>query len=220
LSLPFSTDQFLAVFAAYNQAIWPTQVGAYVLGLLALVALWRPGPAASRFILSVLAVMWAFNGIAYNLNFFAAINPLAKGFAALFVLEAVLLLFNAAVAPGVRFMCHADGRTAVSAVLIVHAMLIYEVLGALAGHGGLKGPLFGVSPCPTTIFTAGMLLLARGNSIAILSVIPILWAAIGVTASVLLGIPEDYGLGVAGLMLAAAIVRDGLAGLRPSWAWP
>lgn len=32
--LPFTREQFLAVFVAYNEAVWPTQVLAYSLGLL------------------------------------------------------------------------------------------------------------------------------------------------------------------------------------------
>ena len=40
MSLPFTIEQFLGVFAAYNAAIWPAPIFAYVLGLVAGVALW------------------------------------------------------------------------------------------------------------------------------------------------------------------------------------
>ena len=35
--LPFTVDEFFSVFSAYNNAIWPAQLLAY---LLAAVALW------------------------------------------------------------------------------------------------------------------------------------------------------------------------------------
>ena len=30
--LPFTAEQFLAVFVNYNNAIWPSQIAAYLLG--------------------------------------------------------------------------------------------------------------------------------------------------------------------------------------------
>jgi len=40
--MPFTTEQFFAVFAAYNQAIWPLQVAAALVGLVATAVLLRP----------------------------------------------------------------------------------------------------------------------------------------------------------------------------------
>ena len=43
-NLPFTREQFLGMFETYNQAIWPAQVLAYVLGAVAVALLiWRPG---------------------------------------------------------------------------------------------------------------------------------------------------------------------------------
>jgi hypothetical protein len=59
--------------------------------------------------------------------------------------------------------------------------------------------MFGV-PCPTTIFTAGILMLARPR-IWPLSVIPVLWSAIGGSAAFLFGVAADLVLPIAGLAL-------------------
>lgn len=40
---PFRVEQFLGVFAAYNMAIWPAQIVAYELGLIAVAAFGRGG---------------------------------------------------------------------------------------------------------------------------------------------------------------------------------
>ena len=75
--LPFTAEQFLAVFANYNAAIWPVQFLAYVLGAIAFALAFRGGPRSDRAVALILAVMWAFTGIGYHLTFFAGINNAA-----------------------------------------------------------------------------------------------------------------------------------------------
>jgi Family of unknown function (DUF6064) len=68
-------------------------------------------------------------------------------------------------------------------------------------HGSvLKIPTFGL-PCPTTIFTAGLLLLAAPHS-RTLAIVPIVWSVVGGSAAFLLGVSADYALPVAGAALA------------------
>ena len=154
--------------------------------------------------------MWALNGIGYHFLFFAGINPVAKVFAACFVLQSILFAMSVLVPGDSRFEVRLDVRSATGLFFIVYALLIYELLGYWAGHGLMAGPMFGVAPCPTTIFTIGMLLLARGRWVAWLSIIPFLWSLAGLAAALQLGIAEDFGLPVAGLVLAIALARDTL----------
>lgn len=160
---PFTTKQFLGVFAAYNAAIWPIQIVAYGLGLIAVTALWSRRPLAVQLVLSILALMWALNGIGYHFLFFSEINPIAKEFAAFFVLQSILFELSVLVPSDLRFKVELKFRSAAGLSFIVYALLIYGLLGYWAGHGLMSGPMFGVAPCPTTIFTIGMLLLARGR---------------------------------------------------------
>jgi Family of unknown function (DUF6064) len=68
-------------------------------------------------------------------------------------------------------------------------------------HGSvLKIPTFGL-PCPTTIFTAGLLLLAPPHSRSV-AIVPIVWSLIGGSAAFVLGVTADYALPVAGGVLA------------------
>jgi hypothetical protein len=78
-------------------------------------------------------------------------------------------------------------------------MAIYPVLGSLFGHTYPRAPMFGVAPCPATIFTFGMLLWATKPVPAYLLAIPLLWALIGLNAAISLRVPQDYGLAVAGV---------------------
>jgi len=73
-------------------------------------------------------------------------------------------------------------------------------LGLLFGLSYPRAPSFGV-PCPTTILTAGLLLLVSRQEARRLAVIPVTWAAIGGSASFSLGIRADLALALAGGIL-------------------
>ena len=70
--------------------------------------------------------------------------------------------------------------------------------------------MFGVAPCPTAIFTFGLLMLSARPLPIWLLCIPLAWAGIGSTAAVLLGVREDLGLLVSGILAVT---------LLPSWGW-
>ena len=88
--------------------------------------------------------------------------------------------------------------------LIVYA-LTYPAINALDHRSLLRIPTFGL-PCPTTIFTAGVLMLATPRCWS-LSVVPVIWAAIGGSATFLLGVYADAALPIAGIALAIFSVR-------------
>jgi Family of unknown function (DUF6064) len=204
MTVPFTSRQFFDVFVAYNMAIWPAQIGAYVLGLVAVTALWLKLP---KLILSILALMWLWNAIGYHYLFFSSINPAAKLFAGLFTLEAVLLAICAGTTMSVSFCLARNFRTTAGLGFIACAMVVYPILGWWAGHGFMASPMFGVAPCPTTIFTIGVLLLARGRWVLWISVVPILWSVVGLAAAVQLGMFEDFALPIAGFFLLIVLAR-------------
>jgi Family of unknown function (DUF6064) len=203
-SFPFSAPVYYSLFETYNQAIWPAQLIAYLLGLAALFLALRPMAGGGRIALGVLAVFWLWNGIAYHLLYFLQINFAALGFSALFVIEGVLFAASALRrGHGVRFRADLFGWCGL--FLAVFALVAYPLLGWLAGHGWPHAAVFGVAPAPTTIFTFGMLLMLETGPRRTLAVIPLLWAlAAGTAAVVRLGTPEDLSL------LVAAVAGFGL----------
>lgn len=213
VTMPFTIQQFFDVFASYNAAIWPAQVAAYVLGLAAVASLWLQRAHASKFILSVLALMWLWNGISYHFLFFSAINPLAMVFAGVFVVQA-LLLATCIASTGLSFHIGRNFRSVAGLGFILYAMFIYPALGFWAGHGFMSGPMFGVAPCPTTIFTIGLLLLARGHGVPMLAIVPILWSLVGLAAALQLSMFEDIALPLASLVLGVVLAADRLQGRR------
>jgi hypothetical protein len=203
----FTVDEFIEVFHRYNEAIWPLQLVAYALGLLALGALFSRHHGRHRLIAAVLATYWAFMGVVFMWAFETDIMKAAYIFGALFLVEAALLLWFGVVRGRAPFDRASGGRLWAGLAMIAYALVVYPVVGVLAGHGYPESPLFGVAPCPTAIFTFGMILAARRFPRA-LAVLPLLWAALGSNAAFRFGIVEDYGLLAAGVVTAAVLFGE------------
>jgi hypothetical protein len=207
--LPFTLERFLNVFAIYNKAIWPAQIAAYVLGAIAVAALLRPGRASDRVVSAVLGLMWLCTGVLYHGVFFSSINKAAIAFGALFVVEGVALLYAGIVRDGLRFAINYGFRAVIGAGFILYAFLVYPLIGIATGHSWPALPMFGVAPCPVTIFTFGMLLMTTRRFSYWLLVIPFIWSLIGGSAAILLDVRQDWLLLVSGLIAVLVIViRD------------
>jgi hypothetical protein len=201
MNIPFTTQEFLEVFARYNLAVWPMEVVLVLLALAIVALVWR---TSGRWVLPLLAALWAWMGFVYHWGFFTAINPAAWAFGALFLVEALLLL-----AVGLRrrppsFVIRADHFGVAGAVLVAYAVVVYPLLGRAIGHVYPAAPTFGL-PCPTTIFTLGIFLWTEGRLPGRLLVIPVLWSVVGFSAALSLSMPEDYGLLVAGVIVTLMI---------------
>jgi hypothetical protein len=195
MNLPFSAAQFLDVFASYNDTIWPIQILLNLLACAVIVSAIRKTNVSDRFITFSLAFLWFWMGLVYHIAFFARINPAAYGFGILFVLQGILLLL-AGRRNRITYRVTAGWRPSVGSLLILYALLIYPLIGASLGHVFPASPTFG-APCPTTIFTFGVLLWGTGVRRHLI-VIPALWSVVGFTAALTLGIREDLGLLIAG----------------------
>ena len=205
--LPFTRDQFIAVFADYNRAVWPVQVFAYLLGAAMVAMLLRPSRAADRFVGSGLGLMWIWTGIAYHALRFSAINPIAHVFGALFLIQGVLL-FQAVWTGSLRFR-RSRGRGALfGASLIAYAAIVYPLAGLLAGHDYRALPMFGITPCPVALFTLGLLLLATPPVPRRVLAIPLLWSLIGGSAAFLLGMVQDWPLLLGAIVVPWIVRRD------------
>ena len=204
MSLPFTTDQFLNVFAAYNNAIWPLQFLLSVLGVLAIVLCFR-AKALSVLISAILAGLWMWMGLVYHVMFFSTINPAAYIFGGLFVLQGVLFFVSGLLRRDITFGFEPGFRGYTGIALLAYALIFYPFLGFLLGHLYPSSPTFG-APCPTTIFTFGLLLLTKNRLPWFLLIIPFLWSIIGFTAALQLGIREDIGLLISGIISTSLLL--------------
>jgi hypothetical protein len=197
--LPFSRDEFFDLFAAYNGALWPAVAALWAASALAAVWLLSSPRSRDRWISGLLAVHWAWSAVAYHVVFFTRINPAAWLFAALFLLQAALFFWFGVIRGHLSFMSSRTAWTPIGWWLVAYALL-YPAVNAVEHGSLLKIPTFGL-PCPTAIFTVGLLLLAAPRSRS-LAIVPIIWSAIGGSAAFLLGVSADYALPVAGAALA------------------
>ncbi len=203
--MPFTIEQFLGVFERYNLAVFPMQAIAYVLGLVAVFMVLRH--RAGIMVPAILSFMWLWNGLVYHGLFFTTINKAAYGFAFIFVVQGLLFAWTGVFRQTLSFRSSENGLYAiVGLTAITYSMIVYPLLGMLFGHGYPHAPMFGIAPCPTTIFTFGLLLFASPRMPKYLLVCPLLWSVIGFGAAVNLGIKEDIGLLVTGVLATALIL--------------
>lgn len=207
--LPFTRDQFIAVFVDYNLAIWPAQLVAYAIGLTMVGAVFARSAIAGRLVGAGLGIMWLWVGIAYHWLYFAALNKPAVVFGTMFVLQGALVFHVGAVRGRLRFAPPQNASGWLGCALVGYAMILYPLVGIWSAHALAEIPWYGVTPCPTTLFTLGMLLLARSPLPRWIAVVPFLWALVGGSAAILLAIPQDW------VLLAASFVALHLMLRRP-----
>jgi len=213
--MPFTIDDFLDVFRRYNEAVWPAQWILVILAVVAVLAASRARRLTSAPAV-ILAVLWLWVGIAYHLAFFRVINPAAVAFGALFIVQAGVFAWLALRKPAIRFTARRDAAGMLGGLMVVFALLIYPTLGWLAGHRYPAAPTFGL-PCPTTVFTFGLLLWAKPALPRRVLVIPVLWSAVATVAAFQLGMVEDLSLPFAAIVASAVLLRSErrVARLRP-----
>ena len=199
---PFTAEQFFHVFRDYNLGVWPTQ---YILPAVALVlvTLALASPRSSRVVIAGLAALWVWMALAYHLAFFADLTPAAHLFAAVFLVEAALLGWHGLRTRRLRFAVKREpAMTIVGAALIAFALVGYPAIGYALGQRYPAMPTFGL-PCPTVIFTFGLLAWCMRPVPRSVLWIPAAWALLGNTAAVEFGARQDFAL------LPAAIIALG-----------
>jgi hypothetical protein len=214
LTLPFTIDQFLDVFAAYNSAFWPVAALLWLASCAVVVQLIRRGPRASIAVSVLLSVHWAWAGLAYHLAFFREVNPAATVFGMLFIVQSGLFAWRGFFGRKLEYHVTRSMWSRLGIGLIAYALL-YPLVGLALGLGYPRMPTFGV-PCPTTILTVGLLLLVPGRELRWIAVIPLVWSAIGGSAVFFLRIHADSMLLVAGIVLLVRILRPSTASVQPA----
>lgn len=200
MNLPFTIEQFLEVFKNYNLSIQPIQIITYVIGIIALTITIKKTSQSDRIISVILSFYWLWMGILYHIIYFSQINKLAYAFGVLFIIQGILFIIIGIFKDRISFHFKPNIYSLVGSIFILYAMLIYPIIGYIIGHGYPNSPVFGVAPCPTTIFTFGLLLWTDKRVAKYLLIIPLIWSFIGFFAALKLGILEDIGLLVASLI--------------------
>ncbi|MGD2139379.1 MAG: DUF6064 family protein [Burkholderiales bacterium] len=204
---PFTIEEFFGVFRKYNEALWPVQVFLVGLAFAAILLTLRPRRWSGVGISAILTFLWVWVAIAYHLAFFARINLLAYLFSGVSLAGALIFLWQGVVQRRLQFAWTGGGRAYLGAALVMYALVIYPVWSWYAGHHYPYMPTFGL-PCPTTIFTIGLLSFLVAPYPRSTLVVPILWCFVGGQAAFLLGVHQDFGLFAAAVAGTVLFVRS------------
>lgn len=161
LSLPYTAEVLTSFIAGYHDDIWPVQIIAGALAVLVMVLIMYGKRGSHRLIGCVLALFWLWCGVVFYYLRFADISFLADGYAAAFVLQALLLVWHSALRNRVNFSLRRDMAAWAGLALVVIAALIYPGIMYMLDGSKHSLRLIGVTPVATTLFTIGVLLMAE-----------------------------------------------------------
>jgi hypothetical protein len=91
----------------------------------------------------------------------------------------------------------------------VFALVAYPAWNSFSGHRYPAFPTFGL-PCPTTLFTLGLLAFLTAPYPRSPLLVPLLWCFVGAQAAFLLGVRADLALLVAGVFGIVLLARSQL----------
>lgn len=201
--MPFSTEEFLNVFGRYNSDVWPIQVTFYLFAIIVLMVLFANHSKKDTIINFVLSFFWIWMGSVYHIMYFSGINPVAIAFGAVFIIQGFIFGCFGIFKSQLQYRRDKTVYSLMGTILILYGLVIYPILSFSFGHIYPKIPTFGL-PCPTTIFTFGILLFSVYRLSWYIYLIPVLWSVIGVSAAIELSITEDFALGITAVIALAA----------------
>lgn len=199
--VPYTRDVYFRLFDAYDDAIWPAHIVAYALCFLALWITLRSFAGSARLVAAVLAAVWIWNGIAFQMLFFSKINWIAWPIGLLFVIQGLCFFVVGAARNRLDFRFAPDSLAGKCGIVFAAAALIvYPLLQSPLGLGWPGTGLVGVAPGPTTLFTLGLLLMVEIRAPVFLFAVPLMWSAIAGAAGLVLMVPQDIWLPAAALL--------------------
>lgn len=174
--LLFSPRVYWRLFELHNQALWPWQLLALLLGGLILLGMLRPRPWSDRVIAALLAAAWVFVAWAFLWERYATINWAVVYVVPLFVLQALLLIGIGTLKGELAMPVRWNIPRIVGIALFLYALLLHPLLPVYADRSLRTAEVFGIFPDPLAIATLGMLAMATpGQRAWPLLVAPVLW---------------------------------------------
>jgi hypothetical protein len=209
LALPYDVAVYVAAMARWNAAWFPAAIVGVALALVAvaLVALVARPPAcrerlAGRLIGLVLAAFALWIGSVHQLGLMATFDFMAPIYGWAWIAHGIVVALVATALGRVRFVLE-DGLDALGLVIALAGLVGWPLALVAAGYDWRAVPLVGTAPDPTAIFTAGLLLTARGGARWLLLPLPVAWAAVAALSGHLLSFPFDYA--VTGAVLVTVV---------------
>lgn len=212
-----SAEEFFTLIELYNVRVWPVHFVTFLLGVSAVILTLKRAVYSDRIISAILAFLWLWSGVVFFMVFFGDMTLTFLGFTppgfayvsgALFIIQSILFLYFGVIRGSLGYGSEGGPFATVGLVAIVYAMVVYPIIGYITGHTLPGYPLFGSAPCPVTIFTVGMLMLATRRLPHVVPIIPLIWGLMGIVAVVVFTVWADVGLFAAGILAVVILKRN------------
>jgi hypothetical protein len=199
-------QQFFSMWAQANTALWPMDVVWYAAAIAAMILAIRPVRGSSRLIAAFLALYYVWLAIVFFGIYYTPLNDHSPAYAAMFALGGALFFVAGVVRRDLEFQPKWDLLGVTGGVFMMYA-LAYPLIDALTGHEFPAAPVFGVAPCPSAIFTAGLLLWTRPGMPMYVLVAPLVWLMAQAPAEALaMGVVADVARVPIGVVTTALLV--------------
>ena len=193
-------ERFLNYASRYNLDLYPAQYLMLGLGLIAILTVFFRTKTSSRFISAILAFFYGWIGIQFYMIYFKEFMPIPFVFGILFIIQALIFILEGTIRNRISFQFKADIYGLTGALLLFYAIFGYQALENLLGRGYPEILSFGMFPCPTVIFSLGILLWTGKKFPSYILIFPIIQALSGFIPAFIIGIIEDIGLIISGLL--------------------
>lgn len=201
----FTFKEFITVMADYNTTVWPFQIVIYFLTIIILGMFFLKIKHSNRILSSYFGMLWIWVGIVFNCLYFSEISPGAYIFAGLFIIQGFIFLYSGAIKGRIVFEINSKLKGFIGLFIVGYSLVGYPIIEYSLERGYPELLPFGLAPCPLTVFTLGMLLLLKNKIPLFIVSIPILYS-LGSIIPISVGIYEDIGLLIAGIILLGFIV--------------
>jgi len=206
--ISFSIKEFLLMLESYNLAIWPLQIFAYTLVVLALFFLFRPTYYSHKIILAILSLFWLFTGIVFCFLYWGPTHIFGYVFGICCVIQGLMFLYSIR-RSNMKIGPKDTAYTFIGTLFVLYATIGYPIFGYYLGHIYPRFFAIGLVPCPTTIFTFGIFLIINNKVPVKYLVIPLVISLGGILAAYK-GIYEDIGLVIVGILGAILILHSNM----------
>lgn len=205
----FTQEEFFQGMTKYHNATWPMPWIIFFIGIGALAALISQWPFRRPIILGVLSFLWLWDGTIVFGYFFSGYIPHASFVpqALFFSLQGILFMITAVRSKEyVDFDFSKSPYEVIGIVMILFALIGWPLIGNISGQFYPAFPVFG-EPCPTTIFTFGILLCSKSRVPWYFMLIPFLWSLTGLIGLIQLGVSDDIVQLIAAVIAIPMILR-------------
>ena len=202
-------EEFFDLFGSYNE-MYVIVIGlTYILAIISLLMVFRKSEYSNRIISLTLTFLWLWIGIVFGIIVFGPTPTVMAGiemtgiwylFGGIFAIHGIILLYFGVIKNSASYSWEPGHRHYIGLLIIVFGLVIYPFVGVLTGRVFPEYPVFGIAPCPVTLFTIGLLLWSDAKPSLPLMVIPTFWALMGIVPVLFYGVYADIGTILAGIV--------------------